>query len=47
MDPWFATNIAARVITEEKLFEMYRKIRPVDGRRTLPTLLESLLGKTW
>ncbi len=45
MDPWFATNYEARVITAEKLFEVYKKIVPVDGRRTLPTLLESLFGK--
>jgi hypothetical protein len=44
MDPWFATNYTARVITEEKIYEMYRKMVNTDGRKTLPTLLESLLG---
>ena len=47
MDTWYATYIDARTITEEKLFEMYRKITRIDGRRTLPTLLESLLRKIW
>ena len=47
MDPWFETNYTARVITEEKLYEMYRKIVPTDGRKNPPTLLESLLGKIW
>jgi hypothetical protein len=47
MDTWFETTYTARVITEEKLFEFYRKSIPVDGRKTLPTLLESLLGKIW
>ena len=45
MDPWFDTNYAARVITEEKLFRVLQKrVVSTDGRRTLPTLLESLLG---
>ncbi|MDF1514178.1 MAG: hypothetical protein P1S60_10255 [Anaerolineae bacterium] len=44
MDPWFVTNYEARVITEEKLFEVYRKMVRTDGRRFLPTLVESLLG---
>ena len=47
MDTWFETNYTARIITEEKLYDMYRKIVHIDGRRTLPTLLESLLGKIW
>ena len=46
MDPWFATNYEARVITEAKLLEYYRKVVSTDGRRTLPTLLESLFGKS-
>ena len=46
MDQWFACYMA-RVITEEKLFEMYRKRVSIDGRKTLPTLIESLLGKIW
>lgn len=44
MDPWFDTNYAARVITEEKLYEAFKRRVDVDGRKTLPTLLESLLG---
>ena len=44
MDPWFATNYEARVITEAKLLAIYRKIVSTDGRGTLPTLLESLFG---
>ena len=47
MDTWFDANYTARVITAEKLFIMYKKIVPVDGRRSLPTLLESFLGKIW
>ena len=44
MDPWFATNYEARVITEEKLFLVYRKLVRRDGRKFLPTLVESFLG---
>jgi hypothetical protein len=47
MDHWYATIIDARTITEEKLFEVYRKIVRIDGHRFLPTLLESFLGRIW